>query len=206
MADPTGLGDRLRVVRKAKEISLRGLARRIGVSPSLISQIETGKIHPSVSTLYALATELGASVDQLLFEDGGSGTPDDAAHPADPIRDHPPMAPVQRAEKRPVIRLSSGVRWERLTAEAVPGIDFLLVVYPPGSESAPQDAMQRHSGREWGYVISGTLHVTIAFDDHVLEPGDAIAFDSTVPHRLYNTAEEDVVAVWFTLGRQSGYS
>jgi transcriptional regulator with XRE-family HTH domain len=203
---PADLGGRLRTVRKAKNISLRELARRIDVSPSLISQIETDKIHPSVSTLYALASELGASVDQLLFEDTGPTPTEPTVSETDPVRDHPNLPPLQKADTRQVIRLSSGVRWERLTAESVPGIDFLLVVYPPGGESAPADAMQRHAGREWGYVISGTLHVTIAFEDHILEPGDAIAFDSTVPHRLYNPGEDDVRAVWFTLGRNSGHS
>ena len=56
---------------------------------------------------------------------------------------------------------------------------FLHVVYPAGSESAPAEEMQRHAGREWGYVISGTLHVTIEFDDYVMEPSDAVSFDST---------------------------
>ena len=69
----------------------------------------------------------------------------------------------------------------------------------------PRGVKQRHAGREWGYVISGELHVTIAFNDHVLQPGDSIAFDSTVPHRLHNPGENEVHAVWFVLGRHSGH-
>lgn len=203
-ASRTELGNRLRSARRARGISLRELARRIDVSPSLISQIETGRIHPSVSTFYALATELGASADQLLF-DSGPPVADTTLPGNDPVRDHPNLPPVVKAEARNVIRLSSGVRWERLTAESLPGLDFLHVVYPQGGESAPENSMQRHPGREWGYVISGTLHVTIAFNDHVLDPGDAISFDSTVPHRLYNVGDEDVHAVWFVLGRHSGH-
>ena len=44
----------------------------------------------------------------------------------------------------------------------------------------------RHSGREFGLVLSGTLSVTVGFDDHVLGPGDSITFQSTTPHRLRN--------------------
>jgi hypothetical protein len=44
--------------------------------------------------------------------------------------------------------------------------------------------------------------VTIGFDDHVLEPGDAIALDSTVPHRLYNLGDQPVHAIWFVHGRR----
>jgi DNA-binding XRE family transcriptional regulator len=197
------LGDRLRAARKAHGISLRELARRIGVSASLISQIETQKVHPSVSTLYSLASELGASVDELLFEDAPI-----ASKPSgegwDFLIDHPLMEPVQRGADRHVMNLDSGVRWERLTTEAVLGIDFLYLVYQPGAESSRKDGMQRHTGREWGYVIEGTLHVTVGFDEHVLEPGDSVAFDSTVPHRLHNDGETEVRAIWYVLGWQSG--
>lgn len=205
LSRPGDLGERLRSERESHGISLRELARRIGVSPSLISQIETGKIHPSVSTLYSLAAELGASVDQLLFEDMPAGGVVRRAPGSDPVRDHPDVPPVQRSDSRKVIELSSGVRWERLTAQSVPGFDFLYVVYEPNSESSPEGTMQRHAGREWGYVISGELHVTIAFNDHVLRPGDSIAFDSTVPHRLHNAGGDEVHAVWFVLGRHSGH-
>ena len=66
------MGDRLRGARRARGWSLRTLAARLQVSPSLISQVETGRARPSVSTLYAIASELGVSLDELLFVDAGS--------------------------------------------------------------------------------------------------------------------------------------
>ena len=66
--DPgTGLGPRLRLVREERRLSVRELARRIGCSASLISQIERGISVPSVGVLYSLATELDSSLDYLLF-------------------------------------------------------------------------------------------------------------------------------------------
>src|SRR3974390_2067320 len=66
--DPgTGLGPRLRVAREDRRLSVGGLARRIGCSASLISQIERGVSVPSVGVLYSLATELDSSLDYLLF-------------------------------------------------------------------------------------------------------------------------------------------
>jgi quercetin dioxygenase-like cupin family protein/DNA-binding XRE family transcriptional regulator len=62
------IGERIRAERITRGISLRGLARGVGVSPSLISQIETGKCQPSVSTLYAITTVLGVSVQDVLGE------------------------------------------------------------------------------------------------------------------------------------------
>ncbi len=64
--------------------------------------------------------------------------------------------------------------------------------------------MQRHTGREWGYVIEGTLSVTVGFDEHVLDAGDSVAFDSTDPHRFHNDGDADVRAIWYVLGWQSG--
>ena len=75
------MGERLREARRARSLSLRTLAERLGVSPSLISQIETGRANPSVSTLYAIAAELDVSLDELLFNDR---RPPEPAAPARP--------------------------------------------------------------------------------------------------------------------------
>src|SRR5204863_5987825 len=66
---PSDLGPRLRAIRVARGMGLRELARRLELSPSSISQIETGKIRPSVRTLYALASEFGVTVDEILFDE-----------------------------------------------------------------------------------------------------------------------------------------
>lgn len=198
------MGDRLRRARTSRGLSLRAVARRLGVSASLISQVETGRANPSVNTLYALASELGVSLDELLFVDAAP-TARASAESADPdIADDPlPRDPVQRATSRATIRLGSGVLWERLTTESLRNVDFLLVTYEVGGASSPEDAFQRHQGQEWGYVLSGTLHVNIGFEEYVLGPGDTITFDSAVPHRLSNRGGEPVRAVWFVLGRRS---
>src|SRR3954468_6878577 len=69
---PAEVGERLRERRKELSVSVRELARRVSVSPSLISQIENGKASPSVGTLYAIVTEMGLSLD-ALFADAGNG-------------------------------------------------------------------------------------------------------------------------------------
>lgn len=201
------MGDHLRTARRRRHLSLRDLAGRLGLSPSLISQVETGRARPSVSTLYAIANELDVSLDELLFNDAGRSVRADSrvvplAPPA--AAAGPRTGPaVQRADDRKVIRLASGVVWERLTTESVPGIDFLYVTYEVGGASSPEHEFQRHGGHEWGYVLSGRLGVTIGFEDHDLGPGDSISIDSTVPHRLYNRGTVPVHGIWFVLGRRS---
>lgn len=203
------MGDHLRSARRRRHLSLRDLAARLGLSPSLISQVETGRAKPSVSTLYAIANELDVSLDELLFNDAGRAgrgvadaplrVVDSEAVPAP----RPTASPVQRADDRKVIRLASGVTWERLTTESVAGIDFLYVIYEVGGASSPEHEFQRHGGHEWGFVLSGKLGVTIGFEDHELGPGDSISIDSTVPHRLSNRGTVPVHGIWFVLGRRS---
>jgi transcriptional regulator with XRE-family HTH domain len=198
------MGERLRTERQAKGLSLRDLAERLRVSPSLISQIETGRARPSVNTLYAIASELEVSLDDLVFIDGrrpaldggGETGPREAAVA---LRGHP----VQPAHGRTRIRLASGVVWERLTTTSHAETEFLHVTYEVGGASSPEHEFQRHGGREWGYVLDGRLGVQIGFEDHELGPGDAIALDSTTPHRLVNRGDVPVHAIWFVLGRRS---
>ena len=190
------IGGRLREARRARNLSLRGLAQVLGVSPSLISQIETGRANPSVSTLYAIAGELNVSLDELLFGDRRPvALTDEPALPPSPNR------MLQRSDSRKRIRLASGVVWERLTPLSEADVEFLYVTYEVGGASSAETAYQRHEGHEWGFVLEGTLGVKIGFEDYVLRPGDAISFDSTVPHRLANTGDVPVHAIWFVLGR-----
>jgi transcriptional regulator with XRE-family HTH domain len=204
------VGRRLRAQREARQISLRELARRLGISPSAISQIETGKSLPSVGTLYAIVSELDMSLDELFASESNraeqaraparAGSTDGARRPRPDSDDD---GRLQRASDRNAIELESGVRWERLTARADPLTDFLYVVYDVGGGSSPGDRFIRHSGREYGLVLSGTLEVTVGFDSYVLGPGDSICFDSTTPHCLRNVGDEPVHGVWFVIGRQS---
>jgi transcriptional regulator with XRE-family HTH domain len=196
------MGERLREARRARALSLRTLAERLGVSPSLISQIETGRANPSVSTLYAIANELDVSLDELLFNDRRPPESTMAARPG--VSAGGTMAaapPVQRGADRHRIRLASGVDWERLTTVSEPGIEFLHVTYEVGGASSPPDAFQRHPGHEWGYVLSGRLQVRIGFEEYILGPGDAISINSSIPHRLATIGDEPVEAIWFVLGR-----
>ena len=189
------MGERLRAARAKNALSLRELAGRLGVSPSLISQIETGRANPSVSTLYAIAAELDVSLDELMFNDRRQA----ALVAAEPPKSADEV--VQPAASRKRIHLASGVEWERLTARSEKDVEFLYVTYEVGGASSGEGAFQRHSGHEWGYVLEGRLDVRIGFEDYILAPGDAISFDSTIPHRLANAGDTPVHAIWFVLGR-----
>jgi len=188
------VGNRLRAERERRGISLRELARRVGVSPSLVSQIELDRVNPSVSTLYSLVTELGMTMSDVF----GDGRPAERA--AQQPRSSDGLA--ERPETRRVINLASGVRWERLTPGPDHDTDFLFVTYDVDGSSSEGNRSMRHSGHEYGLILSGKLEVTVGFDHYELGPGDSISFDSTVPHHLTNRGDEPVRGVWVVVGRQ----
>lgn len=224
---PASVGRRLRRERERQGIGVREMSRRVNLSASLISQIELGRATPSVGTLYAIVNELNISLDALFFEDrgvsevdtavsgGGAGADADAgaqhasrrpvpvvsARPVAREAGTPTRTPVVRVDDRQSIHLGSGVTWERMSPETEHGVDFLYVIYDIGGASAPERSLMRHEGREYGHLLEGRLNVTIGFETYELLPGDAISFDSTAPHRLFNPGDEPAKAIWFVVGR-----
>lgn len=191
-----GIGDRLREERVRSGLSQRELARRLGLSASMISQLESGLSKPSVGTLYSIVTELNLSLDRVIRgEDFSDEPPGPTAEKTG--------SPLVHPEEREVIDLASGVRWEELSASSEEGVDFLHATYEVGGASTPDRSLMRHHGREYGYVMTGTLGIQIGFQEYDLNPGDSIAFDSTTPHRLFNKGDEPVHAIWFVVGRHA---
>ena len=182
------LGQRIREERLKRGVSLRALAREVGVSASMISQIETGKSQPSVSTLYAITSALAMSIEDVFHEPSPS--------PA-PLLDI--LGPVVHPGQREMLRLDSGVTWERLGELPGQPVDFLLVTYAPGGTSSSSGELMRHSGSEYGFLLRGGLVLTLGFDEVRLGPGDAISFDSTTPHGYRNDGAEPAVGVWFVI-------
>ena len=217
------LGQRLRQVRLDAGLSLRELARRIGVSPSFVSQFENGKAQPSVATLYSLSQLLDVSIDHL-FE-----IRQESSKPAAPLPEKRSSAPragknrppsrsgVSRSDlatpaeaweptaarrlsvtgpgSRPRLEMDSGVIWEQL-ASTSRDVDFMQIIYPAGSSSTNDGRMLRHLGHEYGYLLEGELEVTVGFDVFMIGPGDAVSFDSSIPHLLRNSGTVDARGIW----------
>lgn len=204
LADPP-VGERIREERIKRGISLRGLARDVGVSASLISQIETGKCRPSVSTLYAITNVLGVSIEDVFELPAAESTALAAAavsSAADAFARFAALArrgsgPLVKPGEREVLRLDSGVTWERLGH--VPGkhVDFLLVTYSPGGSSSSDGQLMEHRGTEYAYLVQGALTLTFGADEHHIVAGTSVSFRSTTPHRYRNDGPGPAVGVWF---------
>jgi transcriptional regulator with XRE-family HTH domain/quercetin dioxygenase-like cupin family protein len=233
------IGPRLREARVERGMTVRGLARMVDLSPSLISQIETGKSSPSVSTLYAITTALQISIEDVFA--GPAATRPGPAHRAAQgaplatatvgpppaaagliggaaatpaqggasivheglrlLANQRPVGPVVRAGQREVLQLDSGVTWELLGKLPHTHVDFLRITYAPGGSSSGAGVLMRHSGTEYGHVLSGRLTLNLGFDTYELNPGDSVSFDCSTPHAYANHGIEPAVGVWWVLER-----
>jgi transcriptional regulator with XRE-family HTH domain len=220
------LGVRLKRARQKSGLSLREVARQLGVSPSFVSQMENGKSTPSVATLYSMAQLLDVSIDELF-----SGEHVDAAGDPDPpategLAVAPPPATagdgqrisrsslgspsdawlpdevrqrisVTRPGERKRLEMDTGVVWEQLATNTGAELDFMWIFYPPHSTSTNDKRMLQHAGSEYGYLLAGELAVTVGFEVVHLRAGDAIGFESSTPHLLTNKSDEPAVGIWF---------
>jgi uncharacterized cupin superfamily protein/DNA-binding XRE family transcriptional regulator len=206
------LGERLRAARTSKGYTLRELARDIGVSASLLSQVENGKSQASVTNLHALVTALDISLDELF----ASADEASAASPGNPssgdstsirtanggVTSMHPSEPVHKPGTRPVLKMAGGVTWERLSSLLGHLVDVQLVTYQPGSSSSSDGTLTRHNGTEFAYLIEGELRLRLGYDEYHLEAGDSLSFDSTTPHLYENLGDTAARGVFFELGRR----
>jgi quercetin dioxygenase-like cupin family protein len=192
----------------------------------MISQIETAKSQPSVSTLYAITSALGMSIEEVFRPPDPEAAPaPPAAVPAAmpallpalaglaetrPLAEARPLAsagvaeghrlgPLVRSGDRQVLRLDSGVTWEQLGELPGRTVDFLLITYAPGGTSSSSGELMRHAGSEYGFLVRGELVLTLGFEEIRLRPGDAVSFDSTTPHGYRNDGSEPAVGIWFVI-------
>ena len=212
------IGEKLREARQERKMSLRELANKADISASMLSQIETGKVSPSVRSLYDIATALAVTVDYFFPEQENNLAPQESLAAsetgeltASEMRDaklrgateivtefpHAAPSPIVHSNARPTIELKGGVAWSRLTALAESGAEFLEINYAPGAMSG--EHMSHHEGREFGLILEGELVIELGFESYTLRAGDSIIFASTTPHRMINKGEQSMRAVWVVM-------
>ena len=202
------LGSELRRVRESKKLSLRAVASAVGVSASLLSQVETGKTQPSVSTLYALVNHLGISLDALMGTNRVLASPiassavSSVGSAPESSSDRRSDSVVQRREDNPVIEMENGVTWERLAVGESAVADPLIVTYAPAASSSVEGKLMRHAALEYGVLLEGRLTLRIDFESYELEPGDSFCFDANRPHMYINAGDQPARGIWFVIGRR----
>ncbi len=161
------VGKRLRELREARNISMRGLATKSGLSANALSMIERGKTSPSVSTLYKVADALGVPVTAFF---GSLSERENAI--------------LIRSDERTRVPFTRGV-WEGLGGEKFTGrVEPFVLTLESGASSGPHNMV--HSGHEFVYCLRGQLEYSVEKQIYLLSSGDSLLFAARLNHRWKN--------------------
>ncbi|WP_349359296.1 cupin domain-containing protein [Stappia sp.] len=165
------IGNKIRDLRRRRQLTIRELSLRSGVSHSTISLIEREKVSPSLNTLQAILDALGSTLVGFLH--------------GVQMGSH---SPFYRADELPEIGNVRGISY-KLIGMSHPNrtLQFLKETYQIGADTGGQLS---HEGQEAGYVVSGRIEVRAGAKTEVLGPGDAYYFDSREEHRFRNVGDE----------------
>jgi mannose-6-phosphate isomerase-like protein (cupin superfamily) len=189
--DEPSIGGRLAALRKEHRYSIRALASRANVSASLISDVERGKVEPSISTLKRVADALGTTLTYFFSNPADSNGRVVRASERVVLAGRPGGSGA--GEARSGMR-TSGIHFEMASPEEAENIEAIFGRYDIGASMGEEPVT--HEGEEWGMVLRGRLKVWVGDEIHFLDPGDSIWFPSTIPHRMENVAREPTEYIW----------
>lgn len=170
------VGERLRELREARNISMRALAVRSGLSANALSMIERGRASPSVSTLYKLADALGVSITAFF----GSEV-------------EKKQVVFMKADQRPHVSFTRGV-FEGLGGEQFAGrIEPFLLTLESNANSGPRS--MTHTGHEFVFCLRGELEYQVDRKIFQLSAGDSLLFAAHLKHRWKNVGATVVTAL-----------
>ncbi len=180
------IGGKLRALRLKKKLGLVDLGRHTGLSAALLSKLERGKMFPTLQTLLRIAMVFSVDLDYFF-----------ADH-----RKHRALAVVRRAARlrfpEAPGRRDPAFHFESLTFPvAEPRCQAYLATFHPITDGKARP--HEHSGVEMIYVLSGELGVTVEATEHMLESGDAMYFDASVPHSYRRTGRKTCSALIFSV-------
>ncbi len=170
------IGQKIREVRKAGGLTLREIAKKVGLTPGAISQIECGRSNPSVGTLKAIADALGITMGSLF---DGSQSLESA---------------IVRPIERKILSPRRGITYYLLTPDLNGRVEFILSEYQVGATTG--ELRYAHAGEECGLVLRGRLELQVGEERYVLGAGDSIRFDCSIPHRLTNIGRGILRCIW----------
>jgi transcriptional regulator with XRE-family HTH domain len=174
--DPAQLGGTVRAQRERRQMTIASLARKVGVSAAAISQIESGAVQPSLTTVRKLAAALEIPVFRLFL-------PDEAEA----------VNVVRHTDRVTIGRPSSGARYQLLSPSMQGQLEVMEVSMDRDQVSAAE--LLSHAGEECLVVLAG--QGALEFGDAVIDlrAGDAATFQGTIPHRLRNTGRRGLRAL-----------
>ena len=183
------LGENLKAIRLQRNMTLEELSRRANVSKSQLSQIERNASTPTVTRLTKIADALEISISKL-FPDS---TQSDGGTSADGGKTRSKFIGVVRSTERRTVLMPWGGWYEILSPDLRHRIEFLYLHYPVGTAAKE---LYVHEGEECGLLLEGRFKGNFENREIILEPGDSIYYDSSIPHCWENAGDTDVRAIW----------
>lgn len=190
------VGSRLKVRRKAVNMTLRELAEATGLTASFLSQVERGKVNLSLSSLQALAKALDVPVLYFLSGEGRQAT--DAVSSAEKVApEPPPYSPAVRREQRSRLLLpAEGIEMEMM----VPSLNQKMTAFKsclaPGAEH-PATRL-REPTEEFVYVVSGELLVELESGEYIIGADESIYYPGQELRRMCCVSQNEN-AVWINV-------
>ncbi|MCY0389526.1 cupin domain-containing protein [Robbsia sp. Bb-Pol-6] len=166
------IGQRVKELRLAGKLSIRGLADAAGLTHSTIAQIEANKVSPSIGSMKRILDVLNMPLSAFFAQAEGKSEEQVFFAAADLVE----LADGQRLSYRQVGPSLKGK-----------AIMMLHEHYAPGADTGEAYA---HESEECGVVVSGRLMVVVGTEEQCLGRGEAYYFDSRLPHRMYNPFDE----------------
>ena len=170
------IAERLKGLRDALEISVEEMAKVCNMSPDEYLRLESGTVDISVSVLHSIAHACGVELTTLMFGD------------------EPKMSTyfVTRSGRGASVERTKAYKYQSLAAGFLScRADPFMVTVHPKPEGTPI-FLNRHTGQEYNYVVSGRMLLQINGKDLILEAGDSIYFNSDLPHGMKALDVEDV--------------
>lgn len=178
---PNAIGEKLRLRRKVKKLSLKEVSEKAGVSIGLLSQVERGLTMPSVRSMHAICSALEMPVF-WLFETSEPNSREEGS------------VVVRQADRRKLHYTENGLRKEILTPDTVPQIQMLRFRLQPGAHSG--EPYNSSEGGKCGMVLTGTLGLEVDGRGFTVNTGDSFAFPATSPVRFWAIGEVECEVLW----------
>lgn len=181
------LGEKLKILRLQNHKTLDELSMKSEVSKGLLSQIERNISTPTVRTLEKITKALGKPISDLLSEKESDANTYRAKLNSNRL------AVVRKGERKKLVLPREEAQYELLSPDLQRKIQFITVHFPVGAKIRD---FFTHRGEECGVILKGKLKGFIGDEIVVLEEGDSIYFDSSIPHRWENAGESEMRAIW----------
>lgn len=178
--DPeAAIGEQLRELRLVKNLTLREVADKAGISVSYLSQLERNQSRLPIGVLKKIGDALGVHMNWFFQSPRRNDTTE-----SDIV--------VRAAERRRMSFTGLGISEELLSPNLAGPLELLLSTIDAGSDSEDYS----HDGAEAGFVLSGTLDLWVAGRHFQLNEGDSFSFKSTQVHRCANPGEVPTRVLW----------